>query len=86
MVFKHGYSKDDPIVRKLILLASKNNIDIKDQDLDLIIGKYYVDFFLDKTEEMNIGYTDSERNNIRTYVRSLVYDVTNKNFSKNIIK
>lgn len=86
MIFKHGYSKDDLIIKKLIGLASEQIINVTDTDLDLIISKYYTDFLLDKTEDMDIGYTNTERNNIRVYVKSLVDDIVNKNVPKNTIK
>lgn len=86
LIFKHEYQPDSFVVQKLIKLAKSQDIDINDQDLDMIIGKYYVDFFLDKAGEMNIGYTTQERETIRNNVRSMTVDIINKNISLNIIK
>jgi len=48
-------------------------------DIDLIIAKYHVDFFLDKIPELNIGYTNDERDKIREQTKLLVMDIVNRN-------
>lgn len=80
LVFKHGYNKQDNIVKKLISLGIQSSeIKINNKDIDLIISKYYVDFFLEKSEDTQIGYTEHERENIRKYARSLASDIINNN-------
>lgn len=88
LIFKHGYIEQDSIIKKLLDLGTRSNeIIINNNDLDLIISKYYVDFFLEKSEDANIGYTDKERNQIRQYIKSLVSDIVNNNIpSTNLIK
>lgn len=88
LIYKHGYIEQDEIVKKLLDLGTKTNeLIINDKNLDLIISKYYVDFFLEKSEDAKIGYTDNERNEIRQYVKSLVSDIVNNNIpSTNLIK
>lgn len=87
LVFKHGYSKKDRIVVQLNQLGLNNNsIDLKDDELDKILSKYYAGFFLEKTDDFNIGYSDKEREEIRSYVKALVTDVINRNIPKTILK
>lgn len=88
LIFKHGYNEQDDIVRKLLSLGTQSSeIKINNNDMDLIISKYYVDFFLEKSEDAQIGYTEHERENIRKYAKSLVSDIINHNIpSTSIIK
>lgn len=87
LVYKHGYKEDDAVVSKLIQLSESDCISsISDEELDLIISKYYADFFLDKADDIGFGYTDIEREDIRKKIRSLVYDINNKNIPLNTIK
>jgi hypothetical protein len=44
-------------------------------DLDKIIIKYYADFYLDKDNELGLGYTDQERNILRITVKSVTQDI-----------
>lgn len=86
LVFKHGYSSDDPVVAKLnSLSSSKDDIDLNQDDLDKILSKYYVGFFLDKTDDMNLGYSEKERNDIRSNMKLLVIDIINKNIPEKAI-
>lgn len=85
LVFKHGYSQNDPILERLNEVSS-SNFKIDEDDLDKIISKYYTGFFLDKTEDYDIGYTDKERESIRTSVKLLVSDILNKNVPSQIIR
>lgn len=85
LIYKHGYDKDDPIVSKLLSFDS-DRFSISDSDLDHILSKYYTGFFLEKTDDCNIGYTDKERDDIRNYVRSLMADIVNKNIPSQILK
>lgn len=89
LVYKHGYSDNDAVVTRLLSLASQedhNSLNIQDQELDLIISKYYVDFFLDKADDFRVGYTNLEREELRNHIRSLVIDINNKNIPSSIIK
>lgn len=85
LVFKHGYDKNDSIIRKILSLGSKGFI-INDKDLDKIISKHYTGFFLEKAEDYNIGYTEHERNEIRNHVKALMVDIFNKNIPSQILK
>lgn len=86
LVFKHGYDKNDSIIKKILALGSQKAFVINDIDLDKIISKYYAGFFLDKSEDYNLGYTDKERNDIRNHVKSLVVDIVERNIPSNILK
>jgi hypothetical protein len=87
--YKHNYSVNDPVIVELstIMKSMQNQelIDIQDSDLDKIISKYYIDFFLDKTEDFNVGYSENERSVFRTNIRSIVSDIINKDIPKNYI-
>jgi hypothetical protein len=86
LVFKHKYQSDSMIIQKIMRIVESPDIDVSDSELDMIIGKYYIDFFLEKTDDMNIGYTSEERESIRNNIKSIMVDVINKNVSLNIIK
>jgi uncharacterized membrane protein YheB (UPF0754 family) len=82
----YGYATNDRIIvlcqDLLNSLASPQKIIISAKDLDKIIAKYYSDFYLDKIEELNIGFSDNERNNLRSTIRCIVSDIINMNIPK----
>jgi uncharacterized linocin/CFP29 family protein len=83
LVYKHQYEPNDPIIKNLKVIRHKlqNGPNIKDKDLDTIISKYFVDFLLDKTEDINIGYSDKDRIFLRSSIRSIIQDVFNKDIN-----
>ena len=87
LVYKHQYTTNDIIITELYNLIktiqSPPIISIKDADLDKIISKYYVDFNLEKSEDMNIGYSEEERKQLRLSIKMLIDDVIHKNVPKN---
>jgi hypothetical protein len=62
--------------KNILSKIKKPNFNIDDDILDKIISKYYVDFYLDKNN--NIGFTDAERSNLRSTIKNLVDDVIHK--------
>jgi hypothetical protein len=87
LIYKHGYPSDDMVVSKLIEISSSDcELNIDDSELDMIISKYYIDFFLDKTNDGNMGFTEDERQTLRKQIRCLVVDVNNKNIPMDVIK
>lgn len=86
LIFKHGYSQNDPIIIQLNELIAKNFMDLQDDELDKILSKYYIGFFLEKTEDIKIGYSNEERDEIRSYAKSLIFDVINKNIPETILQ
>lgn len=84
----HKYSADDDIIHKLQNIASKQtfNIDLSDDEIDKIIGQYFVDFNLTKDDTCNIGYSDSQRKVVRSYIKSIVLDIYHKRVPKDILK
>lgn len=78
LLHKHMYSLDDDVIQSINNLQDKllyKPIQINDVTLDSIISKYYVDFNLDKTEDLNIGYYEKDRIFIRAATRSIIDDV-----------
>lgn len=79
LIYKHHYAENDSIIESLAdikyILKYKPAIDINDQCLDKIISKYYVDFYLDKCEDMTIGFTDDERKSLRQSIKNIVNDI-----------
>jgi len=65
-------------------LLSPKKISISNNDLDKIISKYYVDFYLEKGEDnnFNVGFSEKERNDLRNVIRSLTTDIMNFNLPK----
>jgi hypothetical protein len=67
---------------KIILNKIKRpQISISDDNLNRILGKYFVDFNLQKTE--TIGFNDSDRKELRTCIRSIIQDILSNNIPKN---
>jgi hypothetical protein len=85
LVYRYGYSQNDDVIKNLSVVCDKlqfkHSITMPVADLDKIIAKYYVDFFLNKEEheDTNIGFTKQERNLLRQNIRNLITDVINKN-------
>lgn len=85
LIFRHGYLEYDDVIQKLKkCIDDITIIDIKisDDDLDKIISRYYADFYLEKTEDLNLGYTQTERKRLRQDIKSIVIDVITKNIPK----
>lgn len=80
----HGYHYNSDVVLRLHNISSKLNpsnrvVSISNHDLDTILNKYFIDFNLDKTPELNIGYTKEERDNLRQTIKNIVADAININ-------
>lgn len=86
MIYKYQCDKNDLALNHIQSLVNKlklpKKIDISDEDLNLILSKYYVDFNLDYCSDINIGYSDSQRSDLRNTIRSIVFDIVNKNIPK----
>ena len=88
LTYLHGYNANDTVVVQLNKaiknLLSPQKISMSNNDLDKIISKYYVDFYLEKQENnnFNVGFSDQERNNLRRMIRDLVTDIMNFNVPK----
>lgn len=74
---KHKYkenviiiNKIDQIKDKFILLPKQINIDT----LDKICKKFYFDFDMEKSTDINLGYTEDEKNKIRTMIIGILYE------------
>lgn len=90
MQFKYSCSSNDMIVSKLLdiieaLKAQKFTIDLSDTDLDKILSKYYVDFMLDKCDDMNMGFTNEERTTLRNNIKNIITDIINNNIPKDFL-
>jgi hypothetical protein len=57
------------------------NLHIEDKELEKIIAKYYQDFYLEK--ELNIGFTEQERKELRLFVKNLFKDIFETMFNNN---
>jgi hypothetical protein len=84
LLYKHNYRESDVIILSLneilkYLQPKTYLIDLEENDLDKIISKYYADFNLDATDDINIGYTPQQRENLRNQIKHLVSDIVNKN-------
>lgn len=83
LIYKHGYANNDSIIYNLQnikqqLKPKEIQIDIKDEDLDLILAKYYPDFNLDITSEMKIGFSNEDRKSIRLTSKAIAHDIINR--------
>jgi uncharacterized linocin/CFP29 family protein len=86
LINKYSLSKNHYIINSLNKIINKNTkkyfVDIDKQDLDLILSKYYADFFLDNCEHLNIGYSEKDRENLRVQILSMVSDIVNNNIPR----
>lgn len=84
----HNYRADNDIIKRLDKIVSYQafNMDLSDEDIDKIIGQYFVDFNLIKDDTCDIGYSDGQRNTIRGYIKSIVCDIYHKRVPKDILK
>lgn len=91
LIFKHKYADNDETILKIKSIINndnekyKNILDINSNDLDLILSKYYVDWFLDKSEDLNIGYSHEDRLKIKEHIIDIVKDIISNNIPKESI-
>lgn len=90
LVYCHKYDNNSLILLKLKsiidTLSKQKTLSISNNDLDKIISKYYVDFYLEKNNDndpLKIGYNNQERRKLREIIRCLVTDVINLNIPNN---
>jgi hypothetical protein len=81
--YLHGYAKDDPIICRLNKI--KHSFKYSNNDLDKVISKYFIDFFLNKDTSTNIGYTDKERDDLRHAIKQIIEDIRSNNIPKEIL-
>ncbi len=86
----HKYNEDIKIISPLysILESTKPkryNIDLHDNDLDKIISKYYIDFRIEKSKEIDIGFSNDDRKKFRSTLKKIVVDIVNKDIPKDFI-
>jgi len=84
MIHKYGCHQDDAIVINLSKiidnLTPKQYIcDIDNHSLDKIIAKYWTDFNLDASSDIDIGFSENERIKLRDNIKNIVCDIINKN-------
>lgn len=86
LVYRHNYSIDDDIIVSINNLCTKLKqgyvCELSDDQLELIISKYYVDFFLDPSEDFKVGFSDEERNQLRHSIRCIINDAINNRIPK----
>lgn len=76
LLYKHAYDENDIIIHKLKEINSSYNcIKISNSELDQILIRYYPDFYMDPADDVGIGYTETQRNNVRNTIRSIVQDI-----------
>lgn len=79
LIHKHGYGLDDQIIQQIIALINKlGKMDsVSDSQLEDILRKYYADYDMEYAEDIKLGFTNKERENLRSTIRSIVQDVNN---------
>lgn len=77
LIYKHGYSPEDPVIKQIAgcIKWIEEEKHITDDELDNIIRKYYADFDMEYAEDIKLGFTNKERANLRSSIRSIVKDV-----------
>lgn len=88
MIHKHNEDTTliSPLYSILETIKPKSyNIDLQDSDLDKIISKYYIDFNIEKSDEMNMGFSHEDRKKFRQTLKKIVIDIVNKDIPKDFI-
>lgn len=70
-------------LKDIISRIENQDIQISNEDLNKILAKYYIDFFLDKTD--TCGFTEDDRTSMRVTVKNICKDIINKTISKPLI-
>lgn len=86
--YVHGYAQNNDIISRLKDIKDKlekYNIKYSDKDLDKIISRYFIDFYLTRDNSSFIGYTETERNNLRNSIKHIIEDVKLNNLPKDIL-
>lgn len=81
IIYKFGESKEAWYIKYLNHLSERMNdpnIHITDNELDNIIAQYYIDFFLDKTDNMNFGFNEDDRITLRNNIKNIYKDINNQ--------
>ena len=67
LIHKHGYSLDDQIIQQITALIKKieKTDHVSDNQLDNILRKYYADYDMEYAEDIKLGFTNKERENLR---------------------
>lgn len=84
--YKFGDSPNSWHIIYLADISSRikdQDIQISDKDLNKILAKYYIDFFLEKTD--TCGFTEDERIIMRATIKNICKDVINKEISNPLI-
>ena len=85
LLYKHN-DKDKIVIDELLSIINKYKkpyeINIDNNSLDLVLSKYYIDFYMEKSSDINIGYSDDEREKIRNQIKNIVSDIVNKQIPK----
>ena len=72
---EHKHKEHSGIISKLLHLRDNFTVLPKSIDLktiDNICKKAYYDFEMDKSYDLKLGYTEDERNNIRTLILNIL--------------
>lgn len=81
LLYKYKEKQESEIFTKIGLvksyILSKNNhkISLTKNQLDDILSKYYADFYLDGSDDLKIGYTEKQRDDIRSSVLCMAQDI-----------
>lgn len=81
IIYKFGELKDEWYIKYLVHLADRMNdpdICISDDELDNILAQYYVDFFLDKDDNSKFGFSEKDREILRTNIKNIYKDINNQ--------
>ena len=84
MHHKYGCGLNDDIITNLtevmeLLKTRTYSYEIDDHSLDKIISRYWVDFNLDHSPDINIGFSEKDRIRLRKDIKNIVCDILNKN-------
>lgn len=83
---KFKYREDESILEQINCISKEYKLLPKKIPVDLInkiCKKHYPDFDIEKTPDLNIGYTNTERLQIQNLVLDIISDTTN--FAKDMM-
>jgi len=82
---KNKYHEDQEILGHLENIINEYQIIPKKIDLafiDSICKKHFIDFDMDRTKDLNFGFTEEERARYRNFVIDIINTTASKNYEK----
>lgn len=85
----HNYDSNSEVLTRFRLLLSNQEdltTSLSDDQIDMIIGQYFIDFNLTKDDTCDIGYSEDQRKSTREAIKKIALDIYYKRVPKDTLK